>query len=208
VQPNGSKLWRHKYRHLGIEKKLSIGPYPEISVSEARRRRDAAREQLHSGFDPSRKKVKARQHAEVVAGCTFTLFAEEYCTKRNRDGANAWATATATRCEYLLSLLDGSIGKLPITDIAPIDVLEVVVGRGLCLVLIELHLHPDKKLTAATEIRRATKPADLPRPCRPMAGGAIQELGCYVCYKIPCMAVWHCYKAAVGTDDGTVLAGG
>jgi hypothetical protein len=37
VQPNGSKLWRHKYRQLGIEKKLSIGPYPEISLSEARR---------------------------------------------------------------------------------------------------------------------------------------------------------------------------
>ena len=28
VQPNGSKLWRLKYRMLGKEKKLSIGPYP------------------------------------------------------------------------------------------------------------------------------------------------------------------------------------
>jgi hypothetical protein len=44
VQPNGSKLWRHKYRHLGIEEKLSIGPDPEISLSEARRRRETARE--------------------------------------------------------------------------------------------------------------------------------------------------------------------
>jgi integrase len=126
VQPNGSKLWRHKYRHLGKEKKLSFGPYPEISLSEARRRRDAAREQLYSGLDPSREKAKARQHAEVVAGCSFTLVAEEYCSKRKRDGANAWAPATASRCEYLLCQLDGSIGKLPITDIAPIDVLEAV----------------------------------------------------------------------------------
>jgi len=126
VQPNGSKLWRHKYRYLGIEKKLSIGPYPEISLSEARRRRDTAREQLYAGLDPSREKVKARQHAEAVAGCTFTLVAEEYCAKRKRDGSGAWAPATAARCEYLLSLLDGSIGKLPITDIAPIDVLEAV----------------------------------------------------------------------------------
>ena len=126
IQPNGSKLWRLKYRMLGKEKKLSIGPYPEISLSEARRRRDKAREQLHSGLDPSREKVKARQHAEVVAGCTFTMVAEEYCSKRKRDGARAWAPATAARCEYLLSLLDGSIGKLPITDITPIDVLEAV----------------------------------------------------------------------------------
>ncbi|MBU6395452.1 MAG: integrase arm-type DNA-binding domain-containing protein [Sphingomonadales bacterium] len=126
VQPNGSKLWRMKYRLLGKEKKLSIGPYPEISLSEARRRRDKAREQLHSGLDPSREKVRARQHAEVIAGCTFTMVAEEYCAKRKRDGASAWAPATAARCEYLLSLLDGSIGRLPITDIAPIDVLEAV----------------------------------------------------------------------------------
>lgn len=87
VQPNGSKLWRMKYRLLGKEKKMSIGPYPEISLSEARRRRDKAREQLHSGLDPSREKVKARQHAEVIAGCTFTMVAEEYCAKRKRDGA-------------------------------------------------------------------------------------------------------------------------
>lgn len=126
VQPNGSKLWRLKYRMLGKEKKLAIGPYPEISLSEARRRRDKAREQLHSGLDPSREKVKARQHAEVVAGCTFTMVAKEYCFKRKRDGAKAWAPATAARCEYLLSLPDGSIGKIPITDIAPIDVLEAV----------------------------------------------------------------------------------
>jgi hypothetical protein len=85
-----------------------------------------AREQLYAGLDPSREKVKARQHAEVVAGCTFTLVAEEYCAKRKRDGSGAWAPATAARREYLLSLLDGSIGKLPITDIAPIDVLEAV----------------------------------------------------------------------------------
>jgi len=48
VQPNGSKLWRLKYRYLGTEKKLSIGPYPEIGLAEARRRRDASREQLYS----------------------------------------------------------------------------------------------------------------------------------------------------------------
>ena len=54
------------------------------------------------------------------------MVAEEYCSKRKRDGARAWAPATAARCEYLLSLLDGSIGKLPITDITPIDVLEAV----------------------------------------------------------------------------------
>ncbi|MFN3553542.1 MAG: Arm DNA-binding domain-containing protein [Novosphingobium meiothermophilum] len=64
VQPNGSKLWRLKYRMLGKEKKLAIGTYPEISLSEARRRRDKAREQLHSGLDPSREKVNGDRRAK------------------------------------------------------------------------------------------------------------------------------------------------
>ena len=87
VQPNGSKRWRHKYRHLGIEKKFSIRPYPEISLSEARRRRDTAGEQLYAGLDPSRETVNARQHAKAAAGCTFTFVAEECCAKRKPYGS-------------------------------------------------------------------------------------------------------------------------
>ncbi len=46
VEKSGGKLWRMKYRVDGREKKLAIGRYPEIGLAEARRRRDAAREQL------------------------------------------------------------------------------------------------------------------------------------------------------------------
>src|SRR3546814_16398432 len=53
-------------------------------------------------------------------------FLREHCDTRKRDGSRAWAPATSRRCEYLISLLSGSIGKLPITDIEPIDVLEAV----------------------------------------------------------------------------------
>ena len=49
VEPTGGKLWRMKYRVDGREKKLAIGRYPEIGLAEARRRRDAAREQLAQG---------------------------------------------------------------------------------------------------------------------------------------------------------------
>lgn len=36
VTPAGSKLWRLKYRMNGKEKKLAIGPYPEVSLKDAR----------------------------------------------------------------------------------------------------------------------------------------------------------------------------
>lgn len=45
VNPRGSKLWRVKYRINGVEWKLAIGPYPEITLAEARAARDAARRQ-------------------------------------------------------------------------------------------------------------------------------------------------------------------
>lgn len=126
VQPSGGKLWRLKYRVDGKEKKLAIGTYPEVGLADARRRRDEARELLSIGKDPSREKKRNKVKAQVQAETTFTAIAAEYCAKRRRDGQRAWAASTATRCEYLLSLLNGSIGKLPITDIEPSDVLVAV----------------------------------------------------------------------------------
>lgn len=126
VQPAGGKLWRLKYRVDGKEKKLSIGCYPEVGLAEARRRRDDARELLSSGKDPSREQKRKKVRAQIQAETTFAAIAAEFCEKRRRDGQKAWAPATATRSEYLLSLLKGSIGKLPIADIEPADVLSAV----------------------------------------------------------------------------------
>ena len=46
VMPNGSKYWRLKYRYLGKEKKLAFGVFPEVTLAEAREKRDIARKQL------------------------------------------------------------------------------------------------------------------------------------------------------------------
>lgn len=126
VQPSGGKLWRVKYRVDGKEKKLAIGIYPQVGLAEARRRRDAARELVAAGKDPGREKQREKVRSRIQAETTFDAIAAEFCQKRRRDGQKAWAVSTATRSEYLLSLLKGSIGKLPITDIEPADVLIAV----------------------------------------------------------------------------------
>ena len=54
VRPTGGKLWRFKYRGDGREKKLAIGPYPEIGLGKARRRHDEARKAMAAGKDPAR----------------------------------------------------------------------------------------------------------------------------------------------------------
>jgi hypothetical protein len=53
VQPNGSKLWRWKYRHSKKERLLSFGPYPLVSLAEAREKQAQGRKLLLDGKDPS-----------------------------------------------------------------------------------------------------------------------------------------------------------
>ena len=66
VRPNGSKLWRFKYRIHGKEKLLAIGVYPAVSLLEAREVRDRARSQISNGDDPSQlKREKALADKEI-----------------------------------------------------------------------------------------------------------------------------------------------
>ena len=76
INPNGSKLWRLKYRVAGKEKGLAFGVYPIVSLQQARQLRDGARQQLSEGIDPGehKKAVKVAQRAE---GLTFETLALE-----------------------------------------------------------------------------------------------------------------------------------
>ncbi len=62
VTPSGSKLWRFKYFFAGKEKLLAFGTYPEISLAEAREKRDAARKQVANAVDP----VEVRKAQKVA----------------------------------------------------------------------------------------------------------------------------------------------
>ena len=61
IKANGAKYWRIKFRIGGKEKLLALGVYPEVSLAEARAKRDEIRDQLRQGIDPalSKKKKKA-----------------------------------------------------------------------------------------------------------------------------------------------------
>lgn len=126
ITPAGGKLWRLKFRTDGREKKLAIGSYPEISLGDARKRRDEARELLAAGKDPSREKQRKKVRSRLESENTFAGIASEYCDKRKRDGHKAWAPATAVRSEYLLGQLNRAIGHIPIAEIEPADVLAAL----------------------------------------------------------------------------------
>lgn len=118
VKPTGSKLWRLKYRFGGVEKKLSLGAYPEISLKEARESRDKARSQIANGIDPSetKKAVKASQ-----AGVnSFAAVALEWYAKQEPS----WAPATAKkRLALLQNDLLPWLGKQDVDNLTAKDLL-------------------------------------------------------------------------------------
>ena len=61
VTPAGGRLWRFKYRHAGVEKLLTLGAYPDVSLKRAREKRDDARRNVADGIDPGVKR-RANQH--------------------------------------------------------------------------------------------------------------------------------------------------
>jgi integrase len=126
VQPTGGKLWRLKYRIAGREKKLGLGQYPDVSLAEARQGRDHARQMILSGKDPSLEKQRRKARSLINAENTFEAVAQEYIDKRCRDGDRPWAERTKAKADWLLSELKPSIGRLPVTEIEPPDILAAV----------------------------------------------------------------------------------
>ncbi len=93
LSPAGGKLWRLAYRFGGKQKTLALGKDPEISLAEARKRRDETCKMLCGGIDPCEAK-KERKYAVATMVRTAVLFsagadfdpAEE---SRNRNGLYA-----------------------------------------------------------------------------------------------------------------------
>jgi integrase len=129
VQPSGSLLWRFRYRCSGIERKLSLGRFPDISLAQARRRRDEAKAELDDGIDPVEEKRQRRIKSELAAQTTFGLVAEEFIQKMEREGKSP---ATLKKARWFLELM-AAIAKRPIAAITPhelLDVLKRVERRG------------------------------------------------------------------------------
>lgn len=117
IFPNGSKLWRWKFRVNGKEKRLALGAYPQVSLKDARQRRDAQRAKLVEGIDPAIDRKRSKAAALVSAANTFAQVAREYIeAKMVREGK---AEATVSKARWFLEQLEGAIGGMPISDVDP-----------------------------------------------------------------------------------------
>ncbi|TDR04338.1 tyrosine-type recombinase/integrase [Paraburkholderia silvatlantica] len=123
ITPAGGKYWRLKYRFGGKEKRLALGVYPETGLKQARERRDAARQQLSQGVDPSVAR-KAEKQARLVSGAnTFEAVAREWHLKFSPELSESHAARNLRRLEKHAFPY---IGARPIADLIPADLLPVL----------------------------------------------------------------------------------
>lgn len=117
IQPNGSKYWRLQYRFSGKQKMLALRVYPEVSLSEARRRRDEARQLIANNIDPGEKRKAGK--IEEKGLLTFETVA------RNWHSSNrTWSVSHRTTVlNSLISHLFPVIGKRNITELKTRDLL-------------------------------------------------------------------------------------
>lgn len=118
VHPNGSKYWRLRYRFGGKEKMLALGKYPEVSLADARARRDEARKLLANGVDPSenKKAVKVEQEQEAI---TFEVVARDWHASNQKWSASHSARVLKSLEDNLFS----AIGKRNIAELKTRDLL-------------------------------------------------------------------------------------
>lgn len=130
VHPNGSKYWRLKYRFAGKEKVLAIGVYPDISLADARNRREQARKQLANTVDPGEVKKVNKRATLVAAENSFEAVAREWFAKF----APTWVPSHSNKIIRRLERdIFPWIGNRPIAEVTAPDLLtalRMVEGRG------------------------------------------------------------------------------
>lgn len=123
VAPSGGKWWRLKFRYGGKEKRLSLGVYPEVSLKDARGKRDEARKLLANDIDPSEHRHAKKASNEERAANSFEAVAREWFTKWTPNKSANHAARTIRRLERDIFPW---IGGQPISDISPQKLLGVV----------------------------------------------------------------------------------
>ncbi|AMN44736.1 tyrosine-type recombinase/integrase [Rhodoplanes sp. Z2-YC6860] len=123
VMPNGSKLWRFRYHFHNVEKMLSLGSYPEVSLVDAREKRDDARKVLRSGNDPAVARATEKESEAVAAVNTFEVMANEYLALLEEQNS---AEATMDKNKWLLLDLASPLHRTPITKVTSADILQVL----------------------------------------------------------------------------------
>ena len=113
INPNGSKLWRHRYRFNNKATMMALGTYPEISLLDARQARDRNKQLLKQGLNPKRPKIdNYRDNPDEIS---FKGMFFNWLNNKKNEWTPGYAEDILQRANsYLLPI----IGKMPIDEIS------------------------------------------------------------------------------------------
>ncbi|SFW19175.1 integrase arm-type DNA-binding domain-containing protein [Nitrosovibrio sp. Nv17] len=130
LHPNGSKYWRFKYRFNGKEKLLALGVYPDVSLAQARDRRDVARKHVANGVDPCLLKQETKRAGKEAASNSFEAVAREWYAKYSPGWVKSHGDKIIRRLERDIFPWIGSRPISEITAPALLATLRRIEERG------------------------------------------------------------------------------
>lgn len=123
VNPNGSKLWRWKYRVAGVEKVMAFGQYPDVTLALARDKLDSARKLLATGVDPMEQRKADATAQKLAAENSFAAVALLWWTDWKE-------TRSPSHVDYVWRRLGADVftefGTRPIAEIEAPDLVKMV----------------------------------------------------------------------------------
>lgn len=123
INPDGKKYWRWNYRHLGKQKTLAYGVYPDVSLGKARERHRAARALLADGIDPMQARKETKRLARIAAANSFEAVARAWMKEH---GPSVSASTHAHTVAWMEKDVFPWLGKRPIAEIDAPEILAVL----------------------------------------------------------------------------------
>lgn len=123
VQPEGGKWWRFRYRFDGKAKMLSLGTYPDVSLKDAREKRDEARKMLAAGIDPGAHRKANKLAKAERASNSFEIICREWLQKWGSSVVPAQQKKATARLEKNVFPW---LGNRPISEITAPEILSVL----------------------------------------------------------------------------------
>ncbi|MCV2360994.1 integrase arm-type DNA-binding domain-containing protein [Paucibacter sp. TC2R-5] len=123
VRTNGNKLWQFRFRHEGKEKTASLGQYPDVSLSDARQKRDDLRKLVATGTDPVAAKRIAKAAKEASAINTFEAVARDWHEHWKASRSDSHVAQVLRRFE---ADVFPAIGSRPVADIEAPELVQLV----------------------------------------------------------------------------------
>ena len=123
IRPNGSKLWRYRYRFNGKASMLSLGEYPIVGLADARKARDEAKQLLINGINPSEERQRLKKETLEVDANTFKTVSEEYIREMLAQRTEGYRTKVIRALEIDIWPV---IGNKNVRDVSSADVLQII----------------------------------------------------------------------------------